>query len=166
MSVRSSLAAIGLLAGLLASPATAQTPSQVGLTISSFGAVIGNICSPFQCTFVRGTVSTNARLTLTAYGPPSTPYAVGVALPANSCIRVAGIGNGLLLASPIITHLVGMIGGPNPALPCRQGLEATPLSIPAALSGFSFAMQSVGLDTSLLGGVSPAFSTPLLLGVR
>lgn len=151
----------------------APTPSQgtagtdVGLAISGAGLRFGVVCGPFQCSYVRGTMPAGARATLTAFGPPRTPFAIGISPPTNNCRRVPGILNGLLLGRPIITHAVGIIGSQSPNTLCRQGMQNVPLGIPPRLSGLMFAVQSIGLDSmsTPFGGPVPAFSNPILVAV-
>ena len=128
----------------------AQTSPDIGLTMDSPTALLGQICGPVPCQpFAAGTVAVGSTRVLTHSSAPWSPFALALGMPTALCVQVPGVANTLLLGQPIAVIAIGTTGPPVPAGLCGRGVANVPFAVPPnAPRGFAFHLQSVGVAWS------------------
>ena len=155
--LRTSVASLVVLA-LGLSPATAQE-QDIGLTLDRLGQICGTVtCAPIPV----GTIARGSTGTVFHYSAVVSPYVVAIGLPG-PCVVIPGLGNSLLLGSPIETLSVGTTSTPPfVPTPCQQGVALLQLPIPAAAPvGFLFRLQSAGVSNSGTIAFGPALEATI-----
>lgn len=157
-----SLASLVLAALAPALPAQTRV-MDVGLTMDLgplLPAFVGYSCGTFSCQaftnspFPRGSVRT-----FTIFGAPQTPYVLAVGAPGQ-CVTHPGVGNALLLGTPVITLRVGTTGALVPGTSCNQGMDVFPFTMPrTAPPGVRIRFQGAGVSNSGAVAFGPAIDS-------
>jgi hypothetical protein len=124
------------LAGLLftASFAPAVPAQLVGPGLNWLGSVSGGAGSFVpSCTVLPVNAVRGESVTLRVWGDVQSPFALFAAASTAACTPFPGIGNGFLLASPVVTVTFGVLTQFSPCLSCPPAYQAMNFSIPATV---------------------------------
>jgi hypothetical protein len=138
-----------LCAAFLAPAATAQL---AGPGLNWLGTVSGSAGSflPY-CTVLPVNAVRGESVTLRVWGDVQSAFGLFAAGTTAPCTPFPGIGNGLLLASPVITVTFGVLTQFSPCLSCPPAFQALNFSIPATLPpNTTVAFQAAGFGNQNL----------------
>jgi hypothetical protein len=149
-----------LFATVLAPFARAQL---AGPGLNWLGTVSGGAGSYApSCTVLPINASRGESVTLRVWGDVQSPFALFAAASTAACTPFPGIGNGLLLASPVVTVTFGVLTQFSPCLSCPPGYQAMNFSIPATVPPNTMvAFQAAGF-----GNQNPSFTVALAATVQ
>jgi hypothetical protein len=145
---------IALLGGWLIASAGLAAQSQVsdvGLTFSPWPmlpVLFGQDCGPFSCLpMSSGPIGAASTGSITVYGAPNAPYALGISIAAGAgpCVSVLEIGNTLLLdPASTVTLAFGIVPPSSVPLACGNGYANVSLPVPYGTpTGLQFRLQAI-----------------------
>jgi hypothetical protein len=155
------------LFGCAAAPAVAQVrPGVYGYVVRGQAGIAGEFCHVFDCTPRLLTVSRGETLSLEVNAPFMTPYALGLAFSATSCLSSPLFGNALILDLPIELLAVGLVDQGSPILSCWGGTRQNLLFVPPTVPlGLQFSTQALAVVPTLQGDQA-SFSVAVTCTVR
>ncbi len=144
---------------LLSPTASAQGPSDVGLTVLLPNQRFGSVCTPFACQPTAATVGSGTSFHVTTWGALRSPYVVAAAATTGSCLSIPPFHNSLALGLPLFPLHFGVITQPVTRL-CVGGFDGFTVNVPMGLSGATFALQAIATSP-----VGPSFTNALRVNV-
>ena len=125
-------------------------------TVSGGAGSFAPSCTVLPVNAVRG-----ESVTLRVWGDVQSPFALFASAGTVACTPFPGIGNGFLLASPVVTVTFGVLTQFSPCLSCPPAYQAMNFSIPAtvppntmvAFQAAGFGNQSLSFTVALAATV-------------
>lgn len=149
--------------------ASASLQAQVnnyGFAVQGGGQFAGRSCNSGSCRVSPVRMNAGTQATFTVFGAPQSFYAIGLSVPSILCQPVRGIGNDLMLSSPVDTLSIGVLNNPVGPSICLaiQETASVNATLPPAAAGLTFRLQALtvgGVGTN----VGPVFTESIDLTV-
>lgn len=152
------LLAASLATACLTAAAVSQSTGP-GLDWVSSGGTAGSFRP--SCVNLPTTTAQGDRVTVRVWGDPGSPFALAAAFRAVPCQPVPGIGNGLMLGTPLFVVGTGTLTQTTPCLSCPPSYEATTFTMPSFLPvGTAVSVQALAF-----GNNSPALTVAITVTV-